>query len=563
MRTFILLPSLIAVIILTACTASQTNGYLEAIPSSEVSSQPRELVLQILPPDDDRPAVEDWGEWHCLVPFDFDGGISRFDGPGLPASERNASPAYNIPSVLADYVVESRLARQVFTGDKPFREERPVYSDRGVQILPEADFIVTTRLTQFETWRRISAHGTSVFLILTVGVLSGFEQGVDGEIAFALRDRDTREILLERRYTIKGQTDFYSLGGIWRLESENPFDIAADEVHSACQDFVSALDSHFPPSSESTYWNEISRNRESRTASSPTPSSPPVSPAEVATPPVQMVSSGLLQRGEPVGEGWAVLVGISTYKHAGKAGLTNLIYADKDAQDFHDLLIELGWSSSRIKLLTNEEALETEIRVAIRDWLRKAREHEPVVLYWSGHGMIDPEDPTRVYMVCHDTDPAKPSSGYRMNDIRDHLEELNARNVVVIADTCHAGKLITRSDGTKAVGNVMHENLQELPPPPGWVFMVGADADRLALEGRTWSNGAFTHVLLKGLKGQADGVLSGGEKDGIVTMHELRLYMSETMPVETEKVLGVARHPRIVTNTGDAAIWDLTLHNNP
>jgi hypothetical protein len=95
--------------------------------------------------------------------------------------------------------------------------------------------------------------------------------------------------------------------------------------------------------------------------------------------------------------------------------------------------------------------------------------------------------------------------------------------------------------------------------PKGWIFMVGADSDRQAIEHTSWTNGAFTHSLLKALSGEADGYLSLAVKDGIVTMGELRAYMNTEMPDETQKVLGVAKRPVIATSTGDPDIWNLTL----
>jgi hypothetical protein len=89
--------------------------------------------------------------------------------------------------------------------------------------------------------------------------------------------------------------------------------------------------------------------------------------------------------------------------------------------------------------------------------------------------------------------------------------------------------------------------------------MVGADTDRMAIENSSWSNGAFTHCLIKGLSGEADGFQSVGHKDGIVTMGELRAYLNTVMPDETQKALGVAKRPVITTSSGDIGIWDLTL----
>jgi hypothetical protein len=89
--------------------------------------------------------------------------------------------------------------------------------------------------------------------------------------------------------------------------------------------------------------------------------------------------------------------------------------------------------------------------------------------------------------------------------------------------------------------------------------MVGAETDREAIEHSSWTNGAFTYCLLKALEGEADGFESSGFKDGIVTMGELRSYLGSVMPDETQRVLGVAKHPLMTTSSGDPDIWNLSL----
>jgi len=182
------------------------------------------------------------------------------------------------------------------------------------------------------------------------------------------------------------------------------------------------------------------------------------------------------------------------------------------------------------------------------------------VLFWSGHGFPDPEDPEKVYLACHDTNIRIPATGYRMDRVRDALAERGSRNVVLLADTCHAGKLVTRS-GEKAIAvrPYIDKLARDKQVPKGWIFMVASDTDRQAIEHSSWKNGAFTHCLLEALGGKADGYQSVGAKDGTVTMLELRTYLESAMPDETQKVLGVAKRPIIATSTGDSNIWNLTL----
>jgi hypothetical protein len=259
------------------------------------------------------------------------------------------------------------------------------------------------------------------------------------------------------------------------------------------------------------------------------------------------------------GDRFAVVVGIAEYEHANRGGLSNLIYADDDARAFADILLRLGWSRSHVNLLVNEQATRRNVLIALESWLTKAGPSDQIVLFWAGHGFPDPADPEKVYFACYDTDVTVPATGYRMDRVRAALEEREAKNVIVLADTCHAGKLITRGRRHVSVVPGIQRMRRERTVPKGWIFMVGADTDRSSIEHTSWKNGAFTHCLLQGLSGKADGHLSVAPRDGIVTMRELKAYLSTVMPEETLKVLGVARHPVILTNSGDPDIWDQEL----
>ncbi|MCJ7617234.1 MAG: hypothetical protein MUO43_11940 [Desulfobacterales bacterium] len=147
-----------------------------------------------------------------------------------------------------------------------------------------------------------------------------------------------------------------------------------------------------------------------------------------------------------------------------------------------------------------------------------------------------------------------------MDKVRMALEERRARNVLVLADTCHAGELITRDNKSISILPYIEKKHRDKSIPKGWIFMIGADTERQAIKHTSWSNRAFTHCLIKGLSGQADGYLSAGPEDGIVTMGELRAYLNFVMPDETQKLLGVAQRPFIITkSSGDPDIWELNL----
>lgn len=256
---------------------------------------------------------------------------------------------------------------------------------------------------------------------------------------------------------------------------------------------------------------------------------------------------------------WAVCIGISTYAHI---DLSDLPFATDDARMFTQWLLQAGWSSSHIQTLVDEHATERNVKVALESWLTKAKSGDLIVLYWAGHGYPDPEDPEKVYFACYDTDPKIPATGFRMDQVIRILKERNVKNVVVLADTCHAGKLVTRGERGLSIVPSVKQMQKQNKVPKGWVFMVSADTDRKAIEHSSWRNGAFTYCLLQGLGGKADGFQSAGPKDSMVTLGELKAYLTTAMPDETQKVLGVAKHPLITTSSGDPSIWNLTLQGN-
>ncbi len=263
---------------------------------------------------------------------------------------------------------------------------------------------------------------------------------------------------------------------------------------------------------------------------------------------------------ERAGKRWAVIVGVSRYKFGGAGGFGALEFADKDAADFHRLLQRLGWDQDHIKLLIDEGATKRKVEYALETWLRRAAPDDTVVIFWSSHGWPDPDNPEKAFFACFDSRPSDPSSGLRMDRVRDMVSEREARNVLFIADTCHSGKVI-RSGTGRGIGIVPALEAMERAHsvPRGWIFVASADPDRAAYEDKAWQNGALTHVLLSGMEGAADGYQSAGLNDGRITMGELREFIKDRMAEETLQILGARIEPLFFTTSGDPKIWEMTL----
>src|SRR5262249_5953510 len=108
----------------------------------------------------------------------------------------------------------------------------------------------------------------------------------------------------------------------------------------------------------------------------------------------------------PVGDRWAVIVGISRYQDSG----LDLKYASRDAQELYALLQtpEGGnFRTDRTRLLVDAAATTRALTRALRGFLMAALPEDLVLLYFACHGGPDPRRPSGpLYLYAYDTDPA-------------------------------------------------------------------------------------------------------------------------------------------------------------
>lgn len=245
-----------------------------------------------------------------------------------------------------------------------------------------------------------------------------------------------------------------------------------------------------------------------------------------------------------LGNLWAVIVGISHYQDA----RLNLRYADCDAEELYKLL-QISWGSGFkkecIKDLINEQATTAAVTRALRSFLKKPAPEDLVLIYFACHGAPDPDRPNNLYLLTHDTDPGDiAGSALPMREIYLALNEtLLAKRVVVVADTCHSAALsgVTR----RGIGNdaqAINTYLREASKAKGGVaLLTSAEASESAQEDQKWGggHGVFTHFLLQGMRGDADGYKQ--PKDGKVTVRELFEYVRDNVIRATDN----RQHPAI------------------
>ena len=234
------------------------------------------------------------------------------------------------------------------------------------------------------------------------------------------------------------------------------------------------------------------------------------------------------------------MVGISQYEAAGRSDLP---YAKSDAEAFHAHLRSPEGGAvpdERLRLLRDGEARTATILLWLKNLLAEAGEDDLFIFYFSGHGENNGKD--ELCLLGYDTRTTDPermwSTGLRQQDILEAFRGAKCRKRLMILDACkeridrqhrRAFSGAARSRAGRAVGGggwVAHDPGRRL-------------GDQRSYESKELGGGIFTHYLIKGLSGAADG--STGEADGFDAAARTGEYLEDHVDREAQR-LADGRH---------------------
>lgn len=237
---------------------------------------------------------------------------------------------------------------------------------------------------------------------------------------------------------------------------------------------------------------------------------------------------------------YALIVGITTYED----GRYNLNYAAADAKAVHRFLLSdkaVGFAEDRIRLLVDQDATLANIQSALRSFLQEPGPDDFVLIYLACHGWVDPRR-KRGYLLTHDVKHDNLlGTALRMGEIVSSLQDnLVAERVVILADACYSGILTglgLRGGGDQETGGAFLADITA--SRPGVALLAASGTREAAQEGDQWGgHGVFTHFVLRGLEGDADGYGSF-PRDGKVSLGELFAYVKYNV----SKAVGAEQNP--------------------
>jgi WD40 repeat protein len=200
---------------------------------------------------------------------------------------------------------------------------------------------------------------------------------------------------------------------------------------------------------------------------------------------------------------YVLAIGVNDFADAAAHQVPHLTYPSKDAQDFVGAIeSQKGKAFINVvaKVLTDENGNTslTDIRDGLA-WLDKeaARKDDIGVLFLAGHGFND-RDGTYYYLPHTGQLDDLRNTGVPYSDLLSALTRIGGYPVLFI-DTCDAADVAGHALSTEVDGTVNRLSKE----PKGIIVYASSMGEQQSFEAAMWQNGAFTHIVVEGLKGAA------------------------------------------------------------
>ena len=191
----------------------------------------------------------------------------------------------------------------------------------------------------------------------------------------------------------------------------------------------------------------------------------------------------------------AIIIGIEKYRTVPPTE-----YAAADAGMMRDYLKALGIPERNIEFLADDRATLSDIRKVIETKLpNMVKANSRVIVYYAGHGAPGTAR-GESYLVPYDGDPSfLADTAYPLSRLYDRLSRLNAKEVLVILDSCFsgAGGRSVLAKNTRPLVMV-----KDTPPPASkkMIVMTSSRGSQITTSLPETGHGAFTYFFLRALQ---------------------------------------------------------------
>jgi len=274
-------------------------------------------------------------------------------------------------------------------------------------------------------------------------------------------------------------------------------------------------------------------------------------------------SEAIGEETSPNGRKLALLVGVDKY-HPG-SGFGELRFTVRDVEELAKVLIESGYRSDDVRLLTLKRGAESTlylptlryIQQQIKLILADRKPEDSILIALSGHGIArrvktgDADTSTKLasYFCPLDAEGEDLTTLLSLDDLYESLSRCKAGTKVMLVDACRNEPSESRRESIAFAPE---------PPPPSVAALFACSDGEVAWEDAKLGggHGVFFHYVIEGLKGDAD--RKAGNRDGTVTLAELTSFTQENVSEYASIYRGKRQMPKLFGDTGRISLLSLS-----
>jgi uncharacterized caspase-like protein len=220
---------------------------------------------------------------------------------------------------------------------------------------------------------------------------------------------------------------------------------------------------------------------------------------------VRLKWTGSLVQVKKEGRLIVLAIGVSKYQDN---SIPKLQLAAKDALDFSALIgTQKGgfYTDTIVRTLVDEDASRDNILDELDALEKTVGDDDTAIIFIAGHGVSDEK---QFYFVPHDADDEKiRRTCVGFDEVQTCAVSLKSR-ALVFMDTCHSGGINTGGEISTHITALL-TGWKTANSAKGAVIYTSSTGNQLSQEKLQWQNGAFTKVLLEGLRGEANPAKAG------------------------------------------------------
>lgn len=226
---------------------------------------------------------------------------------------------------------------------------------------------------------------------------------------------------------------------------------------------------------------------------------------------------------EGSGKSYAIVVGVNRFNE-----YKNLNIAQDPIKVKNYLLNEAGFNY--VRLITNDQVNLRKLRQIMEYEMPKMlKPNDRFVFYWQGHGATDESGAEPFgYLPVSGSPKDRFDTMLDMRDLTKWDKKLKVKQALYLLDACFSGfaGYQLQTDNSREL------TIEQIDRPSRQILTAGSSDEQTLVLNKN-SSSVFTTALIDGLNGDADSQFKGFNKDGIVSVQELVLYIQRRVASES------------------------------